>query len=136
MKIGISIPRLPDSVAIRRFVQRAEQLGFESVLAGDHVVLPTGGTNQYPYTADGSFQRPSDEPFLETMTLLGYMVACSETIKLGKPGVGAAAGRQLATATAAIRAVHSPRIRMPLRPMPNRCNTAAEAPTAKAGNPP
>ena len=83
MKIGISIPRLPDSVAIRRFVQRAEQLGFESVLAGDHVVLPTGGTNQYPYTADGSFQRPSDEPFLETMTLLGYMAACSETIKLG-----------------------------------------------------
>ena len=83
MKIGISIPRLPDSSAIRRFVQRAEQLGFESVLAGDHVVLPTAGTNQYPYTADGSFQRPSDEPFLETMTLLGYMAACSETIKLG-----------------------------------------------------
>ncbi len=82
MKIGISIPRLPDSAAIRRFVQRAEQLGFESVLAGDHVVLPTSGTNQYPYTADGSFQRPSDEPFLETMTLLGYMAACSETIKL------------------------------------------------------
>jgi len=83
MKIGISIPRLPDSAAIRRFVQRAEQLGFESVLAGDHVVLPTAGTNQYPYTADGSFQRPSDEPFLETMTLLGYMAACTETIKLG-----------------------------------------------------
>ena len=83
MKIGISIPLLPDSAAIRRFVERAERLGFESVLAGDHVVLPTGGTTQYPYTADGSFQRPSDEPFLETMTLLGYMAACSETIKLG-----------------------------------------------------
>lgn len=83
MKIGLSIPRLPDAPGLRRFVQRAEELGFESVLAGDHVVLPTGGTNQYPYTVDGSFQRPVDEPFLETMTLLGYLAACTETIKLG-----------------------------------------------------
>jgi hypothetical protein len=69
MKIGLSIPRLPDAEGIRRFVKQAEELGFESVLAGDHIVLPTAGTNQYPYTADGSFSRPSDEPFLETMTL-------------------------------------------------------------------
>ncbi len=83
MEIGLSIPRLPDAAGIRRFVQRAEELGFESALAGDHVLLPTGGTNQYPYTADGSFSRPADEPFLETMTLLGYLAACTETIKLG-----------------------------------------------------
>ena len=83
MNIGLSIPRLPDAPGIRRFVQRAEELGFESVLAGDHLLLPTGGTNQYPYTADGSFSRPTDEPFLETMTLLGYMAACTDTIKLG-----------------------------------------------------
>ena len=83
MNIGLSIPRLPDAEGIRRFVQRAEELGFESVLAGDHILLPTGGTNQYPYTADGSFARPADEPFLETMTTLGYMAACTSTIKLG-----------------------------------------------------
>ena len=83
MEIGISIPRLPDGPGLRRFVQRAEELGFESVLAGDHIVLPTGGTSQYPYTTDGSFSRPADEPFLETMTLLGYLAACTESIKLG-----------------------------------------------------
>lgn len=83
MEIGISIPRLPDGPGLRRFAQRAEELGFESVLAGDHIVLPTGGTSQYPYTADGSYSRPADEPFLETMTLLGYLAACTETIKLG-----------------------------------------------------
>ena len=83
MEIGISIPRLPDAAGIRHFVQRAEELGFQSALAGDHIVLPTGGTDQYPYTADGSFQRPADEPFLETMTLLGYLAACTESIKLG-----------------------------------------------------
>ncbi len=83
MRIGLSIPRLPDAQGIRRFVQRAEQLGFESALVGDHLLLPTGGTNQYPYTADGSFSRPAEEPFLETMTLLGYLAACTDTIKLG-----------------------------------------------------
>ena len=83
MNVGLSIPRLPDAQGIRRFVQRAEELGFESVLAGDHILLPTGGTNQYPYTADGSFSRPADEPFLETMTMLGFMAACTESIKLG-----------------------------------------------------
>ncbi len=83
MNVGLSIPRLPDAQGIRRFVQRAEELGFESVLAGDHILLPTGGTDQYPYTADGSFSRPADEPFLETMTMLGFMAACTDSIKLG-----------------------------------------------------
>ena len=83
MEIGISIPRLPDAQGLKRFVQSAEELGFESVLAGDHIVLPTDGTNQYPYTSDGSFSRPSSEPFLETMTLLGYLAACTSRIKLG-----------------------------------------------------
>ena len=83
MKIGLSIPRSPDPEGLRRFAQRAEQLGFESVLAGDHIVLPTGGTTQYPYTATGAFASPADEPFLETLTLLGYLAASTSTIKLG-----------------------------------------------------
>ena len=83
MEIGLSIPRIPDVQGLRLFAETAENLGFESVLAGDHIVLPTGGTNQYPYTADGSFSRPSDEPFLETMTLLGFLAACTNRIKLG-----------------------------------------------------
>ncbi|MFQ6027232.1 MAG: LLM class F420-dependent oxidoreductase [Dehalococcoidia bacterium] len=83
MKVALSIPRLPDAEGIRRFAQRAEQLGFEAILAGDHILLPTGGTNQYPYTADGTFSRPSDEPFLETMTTLGYLAACTQRIMLG-----------------------------------------------------
>ena len=61
MKIGVSIPRLPDAEGIREFSQRAEQLGFESVMAGDHVVLPVAGTNQYPYTLPGRFNgRPTN----------------------------------------------------------------------------
>ncbi len=83
MKIGLAMPRLPDAQGIKAFIKRAEDLGFESVLIGDHVVLPTAGTTQYPYTADGSFIRPADEPFLDAMALLGFMTACSDTIRLG-----------------------------------------------------
>ncbi len=83
MKIGIGVPQVTDGPGLQRFARRAEELGFESILVGDHIFLPTGGTSQYPYTADGSFARPSEEPFLETMTLLGYLAACTETIRLG-----------------------------------------------------
>ena len=83
MQIGVSMPRIPDGPGLREFVQAAEAMGFESVLIGDHIVLPTGGTTQYPYTASGGFSRPADEPFLETMTLLGYLAACTDRIKLG-----------------------------------------------------
>jgi probable F420-dependent oxidoreductase len=83
MEIGVAIPRLPDPVGLKLLAQRAEDLGFHCVLAGDHIVLPTEGTTQYPYTSDGSFQRPPEEPFLETMTVLGYLAACTTTIKLG-----------------------------------------------------
>ncbi len=84
-----------------------------------------------PVFCDGSVSR------ISTAAGAGMEAGTSrgEPTELGKPGVGAAAGRQLATATAAIRAAHRPKIRMLLRPMPNRRNTAAEAPTAKAGNP-
>ena len=83
MEIGVSIPRLPNPQGIKDFAIRAEELGFESVMAGDHILLPTAGTDQYPYTADGSFQRPTSEPFLETMTLLGFIAGITKTIKIG-----------------------------------------------------
>ena len=83
MEIGVSIPRLPNPQGSKDFAIRAEELGFESVMAGDHILLPTAGTDQYPYTADGSFQRPTSEPFLETMTLLGFIAGITKTIKIG-----------------------------------------------------
>jgi probable F420-dependent oxidoreductase len=83
MEIGVSIPRLPDPEGIKTFAIKAEKLGFESIMAGDHILLPTDGTDQYPYTEDGRFQRPVDEPFLETMTLLAFISALTKTIKIG-----------------------------------------------------
>ena len=65
MKIGLSIPRSPDPEGLRRFAQRAEQLGFESVLAGDHIVLPTGGTARFASAL-------STEDFVKRMSVIEY----------------------------------------------------------------
>ena len=67
MEYGFCLPNTMDGDELCQFAQKAEELGFESVWIGDHIVLPTAPTNQYPYTPDGSFRRPHQAPFLETL---------------------------------------------------------------------
>ena len=83
MRFGFSLPTVMDGGALRGFAQTAEALGFESIWAYDHIVMPTAPTTQYPYSSDGSFPRAGSEPFLETMTVLGYVAACTERVRIG-----------------------------------------------------
>ena len=39
---------------LRTVAQRAEDLGFDSVWVGDHLVIPHQIGSNYPYTADGA----------------------------------------------------------------------------------
>jgi probable F420-dependent oxidoreductase len=85
MRFGVGIPNagVATGADVIRFVQRAETLGFESIWTGDHIILPAGGTTQYPYTQDGSFPLASTENFFEPFTLLAYAAAVTRTIKIG-----------------------------------------------------
>ena len=86
MQFGLGLPHAGATASgahLITFAQRAEALGFESLWCGDHIVLPTAGTNQYPYTADGSFPRAADVGFLETFTVLSYVAAVTQRIRLG-----------------------------------------------------
>jgi probable F420-dependent oxidoreductase len=83
MKFGIAYPTLLDGDEIKRFAIRTEELGFDSLWVGDHVVFPAQATHGYPYTADGSFQRPPDMPFIEPFTLLSFIAAVTSRIKIG-----------------------------------------------------
>jgi probable F420-dependent oxidoreductase len=86
MQFGLGLPHAGATASgahLIAFAQRAEALGFESLWCGDHIVLPTAGTNQYPYTADGSFPRAADVGFLETFTVLSYVAAVTQRIRLG-----------------------------------------------------
>ncbi len=86
MQFGFGLPHAGTTAhgpSIIKFAQRAEALGFESLWCGDHIVLPTAGTNQYPYTADGSFPRAATVGFLETLTVLAYVASVTQRIRLG-----------------------------------------------------
>ena len=83
MEFGLSLPGTLNGDDLCRFASRADELGFESIWDGDHVILPTGKTDQYPYTADGSFTRPSEAPFLDMMMVLSYVAACTSRIRIG-----------------------------------------------------
>ena len=83
MQFGFGLPNTLDGDELCRFAQRADELGLGSLWSGDHIVLPTAGTDQYPYTADGSFPRPVSAPFLEMITVLSYVAACTKNIRIG-----------------------------------------------------
>jgi probable F420-dependent oxidoreductase len=59
----------------RRIARRAEELGYTSWWAGEHVVLPSPRT-------PGSPMDPRD-PILDPLVHLSYVAACTETMELG-----------------------------------------------------
>jgi probable F420-dependent oxidoreductase len=59
----------------RRIARRAEELGYTSWWAGEHVVLPSPRT-------PGSPMDPKD-PVLDPLVHLSYVAACTETMELG-----------------------------------------------------
>ncbi len=82
MRFGFALPYSLDIEGLCRFARAADELGFESLWAGDHIAMPAAAQSRYPYTEDGSF-RPGATPFLEMVTLLSYIAAHTERIKLG-----------------------------------------------------
>ena len=70
MKYGFALPKTTDGAAMVRFAKAVEDLGFESVWVGDHIVLPIEETDQYPYTPDGRFVTRPDDPQLDAFIVL------------------------------------------------------------------
>ncbi|MCH8813575.1 MAG: LLM class F420-dependent oxidoreductase [Chloroflexi bacterium] len=65
------------------FSRRAEDLGFHSLFAAEHVILPRHHTSRYPGNPSGEFPFPPDLPFLEAISLLTFVAAATERIALG-----------------------------------------------------
>ncbi len=81
MKFGTFITTVkPERIAAH--VRAAEDLGFESVWIGEHMIMPTVSKSKYPYSADGSFPAPANVPFHDPMIALGYAAALTSKIKL------------------------------------------------------
>lgn len=83
MRYGFYLPtRGPQATpkALTTLVQRAEALGFQSVVVADHIVLPVKLESKYPYTVTGAF--PSDGDALEQLALTSFVAAKTERLRI------------------------------------------------------
>jgi probable F420-dependent oxidoreductase len=68
---------------VQTVAQHAESLGFRSLWVGDHIVIPTQLTSKYPYHPEGKFPIDPADNFLDPLTVLSYVAACTTTVRLG-----------------------------------------------------
>jgi probable F420-dependent oxidoreductase len=69
--------------ALITLARRVEAMGFDSVWASDHVVIPFEITSRYPYNATGDFPLPPTTNFLEPLTALAVVAGATERLQLG-----------------------------------------------------
>lgn len=65
------------------FARKMEALGYESLWASDHVVLPYTINSKYPYNTTGEFPLPPSAAFLEPLTTLALVAGVTERALLG-----------------------------------------------------
>jgi probable F420-dependent oxidoreductase len=69
--------------ALVSVARRVEALGFDSVWASDHIVIPFEIRSRYPYNATGDFPLAPTTNFLEPLTALALVAGVTERLRLG-----------------------------------------------------
>jgi probable F420-dependent oxidoreductase len=69
--------------AVLAFARRMEALGYDSLWASDHIVLPYAVRSRYPYSETGQFPLPPAANFLEPLTTLALVAGVTERVRLG-----------------------------------------------------
>src|SRR5207249_8311954 len=91
MKFGCHLPvygPVATRATILGFARRMESLGFDSLWASDHVVIPWKIRSRYPYNPTGDFPLSPETPFLEPLTTLAVVAGATEHIALGTTVLG------------------------------------------------
>lgn len=65
------------------FARSAEALGFESVYAVEHVVVPVVHAAAYPYSDSGRMPLADDCPIPDPLDLLAFLAGTTSTLRLG-----------------------------------------------------
>jgi probable F420-dependent oxidoreductase len=85
MKFGLafasSIGTDPESAL--EIARVAEEVGFESVWGGEHVIFPSTIESTYPYTADGKVPATPETSIPDPLIWLAYVAAAAPTLRLG-----------------------------------------------------
>ena len=80
---------LRTKAAVRQVGQLAEELGYDALLTGDHITIPTQITSAYPYLKQA--QEKGYNPYtiftrmewLDAFTVLAALIADTDTVRLG-----------------------------------------------------
>lgn len=84
MKFGVALfPLRPQQII--EVTLAAEELGFDSVWLGEHVVTPVASESRFPYAGekdDGHEAFHANLPFYDPYAVLGYLAAVTRRLKL------------------------------------------------------
>ncbi len=93
MRYGFEAPAtgvLAGPEALARVARHGEELGFDHVAVGDHIVIPRRISSRYPYTESGEFagewahteESSGTGIMFEQLTVLAYLAALTGSIRL------------------------------------------------------
>jgi len=71
-----------EPAAILAKATKAEELGFDSIWRGDHLILPAQAASPYPHAVDGGLPFPVDAPILDVLTVLAWIAQATSRIRL------------------------------------------------------
>lgn len=85
MKFGLAFASSvgTDPASALEIARVAEEVGFESVWGGEHVIFPSAIESKYPYTADGKVPATADTPIPDPLIWLAYVAAAAPGLRLG-----------------------------------------------------
>ena len=83
IKVGVSIPTIiGNPIDMATVAKRAEELGFESLWAPEHTLVPVNVETRFPYSEDGAVP-PYYSHMMDPFVALSHASATTSTIKLG-----------------------------------------------------
>ena len=86
MEFGVNLPTAGAPATLENIVKVAgwaEELGFHSLWASDHVVLPERVDAWYPYAKDGRWPYPAETNWLDPLLALSWAAQVALSCKLG-----------------------------------------------------
>ena len=86
MSIGALLPNFtPMSTpeGLRTMATSAEDLGYEHMWLGDHIIMPNQISSAYPYTSDYGSPFDPSQPIPEPLAMLCYLAGCTSRIRMG-----------------------------------------------------
>lgn len=71
-----------EAAVIQAVAVAAEQSGFATLWAGEHVVMVDDASSRYPYADDGKIAVPADADWIDPMIGLSFAAAATTTIRI------------------------------------------------------